>query len=78
MTRRYGRFSIFRPLIELNPILVKAIMGQCIIVRAEDMYMGNVIEYMAISDHFDELQVGAEIPEYQIRIDGKRWAFWKA
>ena len=63
---RYGRFVISRHFIEDNPELVKRIMGDCIIVRAECNFATDYIEYVALSHWFDPVESGTIPPEYQI------------
>ena len=79
---RYGMFKIPNYMIDNYPDLVKRIMGECIIVRAESLYVSNVIEYYAISDWFDEVPEGYLANEYIANIikePGKptEWQFIK-
>ena len=63
MKRRAGRFSIAeRYLIEES--IMKAIMKDVVIVRAEHDYLTRYINYSALSSKFDELEEGEFIPEY--------------
>lgn len=62
--RRIGRFSISMALIEVFASDAKRIMGQCVIVKAEQLYSSNAIEYVAISEHFRELADNEMVPEY--------------
>jgi len=78
---RRGKFFISRKNLVQYPKVVKQIMGQCIIIRAEDMYAYNVIEYQAISDWFDEVPEGMLIPEYDLNFTyvdrSVKWMFSK-
>lgn len=65
---RIGRFGISLTLAEREQELARAIMGKCIIVRCEMMYETNRLEYVAISDEFDEVPQGAMAPEYEVHI----------
>ena len=80
--RRYGCFKIAWFHIEDNPKLVREIMGQCIILRAEALYATREIEYIAESDWFDRIEEGFIAPMYEINIvkDGNniKWMFSKA
>jgi hypothetical protein len=77
--RRFGTFTISRKMIETHPEIVKRIMGECIIVRAEMSYVRDAFEYTAISDWFDEVSEAAIPMEYGILFtkDGNniKWAF---
>ena len=77
--RRLGTFKISRYMIENNPKIVKRVMSECIIVRAELSYVMDAIEYTAISDWFDEVQEGHIPMEYRITFvkDGNniKWMF---
>ena len=66
--KRLGRFKISLDLIKQSPWLIQRIMSQCIIVRAELLYIGNVVEYEAISYRFDLVKENGAIPSYL-------WAF---
>jgi len=62
--RRIGRFRISMRLIERFDTDVKRVMGQCIITRADYLFSCDAIEYVAISEHFRELDEGEIAPEY--------------
>jgi len=69
-------------MIDECPDLVKRIMGECIIVRAEHFFVSNVIEYYAISELFDEVKEGYLVCEYEVIVHkehGKppKWQFTK-
>mgnify|MGYP003651267814 CR=1 FL=1 len=64
MIERRGRFEITMNIINQYPWIAKRVMSQCIIVRAERMYMRDSIEYHAISHKFDLVQEGEIIPAY--------------
>ena len=62
--RRYGRFSMpARWADEYRSELLR-VMGKCIVLRAEQMYSSDRIEYWAVSDHFRELPEAEIVPEY--------------
>jgi hypothetical protein len=67
-SRRLGRFVINTTVIEEDSEAVYAVMGQCIPVRAEQMYEHDGIEYLAISDQFDPVPYGVVVPEYVANI----------
>ena len=64
--KRRGRFKISRRMIENDPMLIKRIMGEMIIVRAELMWIGDEIEYVAYSKLFDIIPEQEESPFYKI------------
>lgn len=69
-SRRIGRFHLDCSLARENSTVSKRVMGKCIILRAEAMLPADVIEYVAVSDHFRELEEGSMIPLYMWTIDG--------
>ena len=75
-SRHIGYFNISVDLIETNPTLVKRIMGECIIVKAEFYYISDQIHYTAISNWFDELPLGHQPLEYAIKFIGNKWMFF--
>jgi hypothetical protein len=64
-----GRFRIENALIQDYPELVMSIMSRMIIVRAEQMWIYDAIEYQAISSDFYEVAKGERIPSYNMLID---------
>jgi hypothetical protein len=67
--RRLGKFYITGDYLDgFNPN-VQQIMGQCVILRSEYMIHMDAIEYIAVSDKFDELEEGRKPPEYTWIID---------
>lgn len=69
--RRVGKFKIDLDVINDAPEVVAQIMGQTIVVRAEVMIAEKVIEYHAICEHFEELDDGSMLPEYDVLYDGE-------
>lgn len=70
--RRIGRFEISTNLIDDEPHAVQEALRDMIIVRAEQMYDTMSIEYMAISDKFEELALGHRAPRYIARLTRHR------
>jgi hypothetical protein len=66
MNNRIGRFSISNELIYSHIDDVKRIFDwlDCVVVRAEMVYWGGVVEYTAISDRFDEVSEAETAPLY--------------
>jgi len=69
-SNRIGTFKLPQEMLEREPWLIKRIMSQCIILRAEFMYSSRSIEYQAISMLFDECQEACIAPEYVWAVDG--------
>ena len=64
-TMRRGRFSLPIRSVEESTLPIRRIMGQCVIVRAEMMFMTGNIDYHATSWRFREVQEGCVIPVYE-------------
>lgn len=60
--RRIATFSISLKAIEDDADKVRAVMAECIVLRAETMWHRGAIEYTAISPRFNELKEGEEPP----------------
>ena len=75
-SNQLGKISISRKLIVDYPEKVASIfaMLKLVSVRAEVMFY-DYIEYIAISERFEEVPVGCDIPEYRLEIqsDGNGW-----
>jgi hypothetical protein len=70
-TRKFGKFSISEELIDSDPDFVHNVMGQCIILRAENKYIERHVVYEAYCPHFDSINLGEVIPEYEWFCDEK-------
>lgn len=59
-------------LIEDHPKEVKAVFWQLdgIVVRAECLYHNKCIEYVLVSEKFQPVEMGDEVPTYIIEVDG--------
>ena len=67
--RQIGKFYINADLIDDAALLVRLIMANVIVVRAEFRYDRNAIEYIAISDQFEPIGQASEPKLYQWHID---------
>jgi hypothetical protein len=65
---RKGIFKIPMSVIKDNPKAVMAIMGKCVIVRAEYLYLLDAVEYHALCEEFKEVPKGCVIPRYKCLI----------
>lgn len=72
---RYGKFSIDKKVIDSSDDLVMQIMGMCVILRAEFNYYKKAIDYIALSPHFEPIEMGTLIPEYNIIIHADEDSF---
>lgn len=71
--RHIGKFDISLNNIENNSDIVKLLMSNVIIIRAECIYAEDLISYTAISEkYFDRIQPGSEIPKYQFVINNDK------
>jgi hypothetical protein len=66
--RRVGRFTIPWATIESRPSEARVALAACLVVRAESLLHEGAVEYLAFSDHFDEVPVDAEAPLYVAEI----------
>lgn len=66
--QQLGRFTISKQSIEDQPNIVRAVMQGMIVVRAEMLYPGDAIEYVALWDRFEPVEPGKMIPFYDIRV----------
>lgn len=74
---RVGRFALSRDIVHHDPDTARAIMGRCIIVKCEMMYVRDGFEYIALSPDFDEVPEGEITPDYDVVISegGQRIEF---
>lgn len=73
MNRKYGHFLISRSLISEEPTLVKRILSQCIVLRAEMLWETNSVEYFAHCHLFKELSEAEVVPEYSWQVFEDGW-----
>lgn len=74
LPRRIGRFTIPWEIIENRPAEARVALTACLVVRAESMFHMRAVEYIAVSEHFDEVPPGVEVPLYvagMATIDGE-------
>ncbi len=71
MNRKLGKFLISNELLNNDFRTMEGIFRilHPVIVRAEQRYDMNGIEYIAIHDSFKEVSIGSEVPEYNITIN---------
>ena len=79
MKNRVGKFSISNVMLERNFDIARSILSKCVVVRCEMMFANNLLEYVAISPEFDEIEPGETAPEYEVQIsdNGKNIRFVK-
>ena len=66
--RRFGKFYITFDEIETDHEYIRQVMGEVIVLHAEAFLHSNMVEYIAISRHFDVVQEGFMMPEYKVII----------
>lgn len=66
--RRIGRILINTTLLLKEPEVVKNILNGMIVVRAEQLFEHDAIEYIAIGDMFEEIAEGEKAPNYQVNV----------
>ncbi|MCO5157903.1 MAG: hypothetical protein M9945_14335 [Aquamicrobium sp.] len=64
--RRYGKFSIEQDVLIQAPDIVRKVMGECVILRAEFRFQMNQTDYEAWSPGFDPVPDGQEPPSYDV------------
>lgn len=74
---RLGKFQIALHNVQDHPEMVRQIMAEVIVTRCEQMYDTDSFSYTAISEHFEEVELGRMIPEYTVICDGKQVTFLK-
>jgi len=74
-SRKLGRFSIPKELIDHDLALVFTIMSTVIPVRAEYIFENNSIEYVGICHNFEFIPLGEIAPRYKPYIENGfvRW-----
>ena len=66
--RRAGRFYVRSKLLDQQPDLWKALMREVCVFRCEEVWWARGFEYHALSDHFDVIEPGRMLPEYEATI----------
>lgn len=69
MKKRIGKFAIQRQVIDSNPDLVRSICKDVAIVSAMYQYPTDAVDYMGVSDHFEEVGNQQPVPIYEIKIN---------
>ncbi len=69
--RKIGKFRISHIFIErTSQKTLSKIMSNFVPIKAESLYAMDAIEYTALSDLFEEVPWGTEIPFYNIEVTG--------
>ena len=66
---RLGQFFIPSHVVRHQPQQALAILRGVLIVRAEQMYVRDAIEYIGVADHFSEVPDGDTAPFYDWALD---------
>lgn len=77
LTRRLGRFRIGSDVIQFFPEQAQQVLMNCVVVRAEQRFDLDAIEYIAMCAQFRERNPGEDAPEYHalMRRDGDTVTF---
>lgn len=67
--KRVGYFEIEVPMINEHPDVVRLVMGQVIVSRADESFARHSIHYLAICDAFEEVTPGEYFPCYDVAYD---------
>lgn len=62
--KRKGRIPISRELFYENPEVLLKAFKDVLIIKADNDFFKNIINYCAYSNHFETVEEGQEIPEY--------------
>jgi len=62
--RRIGKVTVSTGLIDNSPEVVKLMFSKFIPIRAEMIWHMGWVEYIGISDLFEEIKEGDAVPEY--------------
>ena len=77
--KRLGRFRLDDWLINNRFAEVRQLMSKLIVVRAEHLYAGLGVEYLAFCDDFEVVRPDAQEPYYQVDWQGENgWVFKRA
>lgn len=68
-TDKLGEFEIPMELIVDMPDLVRRIMGECIVMRAEYVYGTKSVKYHALHESFEDREPGSDVPNYDPSYD---------
>lgn len=64
ISRRLGKFQIPDLMLREFPETVQLALSGMIVIRAEQRWDFHGIEYIAMSEHFDEISEGYQVPDY--------------
>jgi hypothetical protein len=70
-----GRFFIPRSWIQSHSNAMREFMSHSVVVEAKPSWVGDMIEYTAVSPSFDLVEIGKEIPVYAVTLDGDAIVF---
>jgi hypothetical protein len=67
--RRIGRFTITDDCVYYDPKFVRAILKDCLVMRAEHLMAQRKIEYVAVHPDFVMCELGDTAPDYHYRFE---------
>jgi hypothetical protein len=68
-TDKLGQFEIGMDVIKERPDIVKRIMSECIVMRAEFIYGTNNVVYHVLHDDFEDRDLASPVPVYEPAYD---------
>lgn len=71
--RRIGTFCIDGHLVTMRPEVVRGMLGDMLVLRAEQDWASDRLRYMACCEAFDEVEEGQMVPEYTPVFDSRKW-----
>lgn len=71
-TDKLGQFEVGIDVIREMPGVVKRIMSECIVMRAEFIYGTQTMLYHALHDDFEDREVGGPVPVYEPSYDSDK------
>lgn len=72
---RVGQFFLPAVAVDDNAENVQKIMCKCIVIKCEHIYHSDGFLYVALSDEFDPLESGADVPKYDVVVHDDRVEF---
>lgn len=69
---RYGKFELDTELFTEAPDVVRRIMADCIILNAHILIHKEAVEYTALVEQFDDIEIEMPPPDYDLEYDQEK------
>lgn len=66
---RYGKFELDTDLFSEAPDIVRRIMSECIVLNAHILIHKEAVEYIALVESFDDVELALPPPDYDMAYD---------